>query len=155
MVLVIACLMFLALFMESRRPLPPDSIQIRDVLSGVQQAVEKRRLGEAMSFVSRDYTDDTGTNYNGLMKLGREAFRSSGKYDVSMSDQEISVSGDKAEAKLNARVRLIYTVDDYDILFDEQLTLYFSREKVRRWVVLPGYRWRISGVDGLAGYQFD
>ena len=66
--------------------------------------VEKRDLSKSLSYVSTEYEDDAGFDYQTLAYTVREVFRAYPKLSVSYSIYFISVLKDKAEVDLTAEV---------------------------------------------------
>ncbi len=96
-----------------------DRAQIEAVIAKGEAAAQQRDLAGLVSCVSKQYSDQTGLNYDRLRILIAKAMRSEGPYNVAVSDQKIEIKGDRAVVDL----RVVLSRSAGDIFYDHKLTL--------------------------------
>ena len=78
--------------------------KIRKLIQTASKMVEKRDLSKSLSYVSTEYQDDAGFDYQTLAYAVREVFRTYPKLSVSYKIHSVSVLKDRAEVNLTAEV---------------------------------------------------
>ena len=137
---------------EARKPARPDEDEIRGVLAGLAQTFEKKSVNSGLNLVSRRYMDEGGTNYIRLKAAAIRIFKAPYVYEVSVSEPDVSISGDSAVVRLNAVVSMIPDEMISTVAFSGPVTLFFKKEKMKKWVVLPTHRWRVTESSGVASF---
>jgi hypothetical protein len=109
-------------------------------------ALESRDLGAAMSFVSKDYKDDSGLNYERLRALAAQAIRSETQFRLETHLLALTQTDNKA----TARVRVLATAADSGVtLYARELTVTLRKEKTRHALFIPTETWRVVKFDNL------
>ena len=129
-------------------PLLSDEQQIRTLLAEGEKAVERRSIKAALDSVSKDYSDPTGFNRDGLRLQVIEAFRTADGYDVSVQTEGIQVAGDTAEVQTEVAVVSLQKGDRHEV-FSGPVTIRLAREPGRRYLVFPTKTWKVVGMSGL------
>lgn len=129
-------------------PLPPDEEQIRTLLTDGEKAIEGRSIKAALDCVSKDYSDPTGFNRDGLRLQVIEAFREADGYDVSVQTEGIRVAGDAAEVRTEVAVASLQKGERHEV-FSGPITIRLAREPARRQLFFPTKAWKVVGMTGL------
>ena len=83
---------------------PSPGEQIRRLIQTASNVVEKHHFQKSLSYVSPDYKDDVGFDYQTLAYTVKEVFRSYPKLSVSSKIRTLSVQKDQVEVDLTAEV---------------------------------------------------
>lgn len=134
----------------SGRPQPSEEEQIHTLLAKGQSAIERKDLRDALSCVSREYSDSAGFTFETLRLQGAQAFREQGKYDVVLDDTSIEIRGETAQVEAQATVLLIFGRDVHQV-FSGPLSISLRKEKSKRWLVFPADAWKVIRMDGIPG----
>lgn len=129
-------------------PLPPDEEQIRTLLTEGEKAIESRSVNGALACVSKDYSDPSGFNRDGLRLQVIEAFRSADGYDVTLQTANMRLDGDNAEVQTSATLAALDKFGRHEV-FSGPITIRLKKESARRYLVLPVRTWRVVGMTGL------
>lgn len=149
---VVFAVVFVVFYLEAHKVKPEDDVQIRNVLTGLEQVIEKKNTRIGLDLVSRRYMDELGTNYVRLKAEAQRVFRQSGQFQVDVSSPDVTVNADTASVNLKAVVSEINADGSSKVVFEGPVSLFFEREKCKKWVVLPDYRWRVTRSSGAASY---
>ena len=132
------------------RPQPSEEEQIHALLATGQSAIERKDLRDALSCVSREYSDSAGLTFETLRLQGAQAFREQSKYDVVLNDTSIEIHGETAHVDTKATVLLIFGRDVHQV-FSGPLSISLRKEKSKRWLVFPADAWKVIRMDGIPG----
>ncbi|MBI2844554.1 MAG: hypothetical protein HYX78_14260 [Armatimonadetes bacterium] len=135
-------------YFAANRDQGADQEQILAVIERGRRAVERKSLSEAMSCISKDYSDSTGLNRDRLGLLARRAFQSSSRYEVVVDAPTIRVAGDEAVAETYAAVASV-DAGTREEKFSGEVILSLRRENSRRFLIFPVREWKITAIEGI------
>ncbi|MBL8087853.1 MAG: hypothetical protein JNM85_07255 [Chthonomonas sp.] len=122
---------------------PSDEELIRTALKDALTASREGRSGPVTDFVSTRATLD-GEPAPGMGSVADFVRKS--KPDIALTDEHLSITGDKAAIQANAKVKMQI------LLFNQTLELKdvrieFERESVLKWGLLPSSKWKITKIS--------
>jgi hypothetical protein len=130
-----------------------DSEQILAQIERGKRAAEQRNAGALMHLVSPDYKDEMGITRPGLFLRVREQLRDAQQLEVIVpaNDLHIEVAPNGREATVTGRMELRITGSQGDVQTSTLTpTLYWRKERVRRYLVFPAEEWRVTKAVGVA-----
>lgn len=119
---------------------PSDKELIQTALKESIEASREGRPGGVLEYLSANFTvnsEQYGTR--DIAKTIREM-----KPHVELERDEPSISGDSATITSPVKLSLSLPPVSYTV---GQVTMSFSRETARKWLIFPTTRWRLKGVD--------
>ncbi len=122
-----------------------DLTQIEAVIARGETAAQQRDLSELVSCISKQYSDQTGLNYDRLRILIARAMRSEGPYSVNVSNQKIAIKDDRAIVNLRVALRK----PEGGVFYDRELTLVFAKEPAWHMLVIKSNAWRVISSENL------
>lgn len=122
-----------------------DEQRIAGLVADTVEAVNKRDLGGALRYVSRDYRGEDGLNRERLRMLAAQALRSEADFHASARIEHLAVRGEEATALVYASVE----DEQGRALYARELTLSLVLEPARHALVFPVRAWRIKSVGNL------
>lgn len=150
--LVIVCILgiFCAYLVTAKSMQESDLAQIQTLLSDAKSAIERKNIRQAMSYVSRNYHDQYGMNYDTLKLQAVQALRTQYKYQIVLEDTSIETAKERATVRTRVTVLLSSeTNGGLEPIFKKHVTLYLQKEKARRFLILPIMTWRVNSISGL------
>ena len=114
----------LVAFIATHRHPPTDIELIQTQINGAEQAAQNRDIGALMPYISTHYHDASGLNKEALYFLMTHSLnRDNGPFQMSLSQPNITVSGDTATSVFQL------TVTSSGGTFDHAVTLQWQREE--------------------------
>ena len=134
---------------SASRPELTDEGQIQTLLAKGQSAVERKNLKDALSCISRSYSDSGGLKFDTLRLQGARAFQERGHFDVSLENASVSVQGDKAQVEVHVT---LYQESEgkIDRIYAGPMSLSLRKEATKHWLVIPAQAWKVTEISGLA-----
>lgn len=145
---VVVVLAGTCLYINSSDRTQPDEAQIRERLAAGESAIERRSVRDAMSCVSKDYSDASGLNRDALRLQAIQAFRSAERYDVALETKSLAVTGDSAEVETEVTIHA-YEEGGAHLVFSGPVRIALKKEPARRYLVLGSSAWRVVRMEGL------
>lgn len=121
-----------------------DQAKIDAVIARGVTATQAHDLSGIVSCLSKNYKDDCGLNYDRLRVVLAQALGSETGYTVTISDQALSVSGDRATVKLRVTLKR-----ENNPFYDRSLTILLAKEDARHMLIVPVKVWRVVGSENL------
>ena len=81
-----------------------EEARVRKVIASFERTVEAEKLLKCMSYISRDYSDETGLDYRSAMILGREIFNAYDDIFIHIKGLKIEIEDKLAKATFVATV---------------------------------------------------
>lgn len=123
-----------------------DEAQLRALFADATVAIQQRDLGGAISHVSQNYKDDSGTNYDRLRMLTAQALRIETKYNAESTINRLTITGDQATASVHF---VVNPQAGGSTLYTRDLTIYLAKEKAWHALVIPAKVWRVTRIESL------
>lgn len=123
-----------------------DQTRVNDLFVRASSALEKRDLGGTICYVSENYKDPSGTNYDQLRAILAQALRTEQNYAIEYTIKETRIVSDSASASLRVTVR---SKNNNTILYRRDLNLTLTKESGRHALIIPATFWRVTSVDNL------
>lgn len=79
-----------------------DEMRVKKLLTSFERAAEAENLLKCMSYISRDYSDDSGFDYSDGMVLGKQIFDTYDDIFIHVKGLKIEVKDDEAQAEFVA-----------------------------------------------------
>ena len=146
--LILAIAVALVALKAAGKPRLSDEDQIHALLVKGQTAIRHKDLKAAMSCVSTSYSDRSGSKYEALRVQAIQAFQQEGNYDCLLENTTISLDRDAASVQTTVTISLASGTSLHKV-FSEPITIRLTKERSRRWLILPVESWKIIGIDGL------
>ena len=134
----------------------PGGTDAQQILAQIERgklAAEQRNAGALMRLVSPDYKDEMGITRPGLFLRVREQLRDAQQFEVNVPAHElhIAVAPNGREATVTGQMELRITGSQGDVQTSTLTpTLYWRKERVRRYLVFPVEEWRVVKAVGAA-----
>ena len=116
-----------------------DTQQIGELISDGRSAAQNRDLAGVVSLVSRNYTDESGFNYDRLRILIANAMREETDYSVEVSNRRVEIDGDKADVDLY----VVLKRSGGNVFYERDLKLILTKESARHLFIVPTSVWRV------------
>jgi hypothetical protein len=121
-------------------PGPSDEEQIRDAIRAVGDGARAGDVLATMKPVSRDYVDEQGLTYDDVRGFLFREFKRRGGITVMLSDIEVTLNGDTAEADFHAVLADGIDVASLDLSPGDADSFTFHV-----WLARDGGDWKITG----------
>ena len=131
-------------------PDPSDEDQIREAIQAVAEGARRADVFAAMKPVSRNYVDEQGLTYDDVRGLLFREFKRRGGITVMLSDIEVTVHGDTAEAEFHAMLADGIDISALDFAPGDADSFTFEVELAREggdWKITRA-RYERAGQDG-------
>jgi len=73
-----------------------DRQQILEIVARVEQAIEEKKVSQALDHVSQDYYDESGNDRRSLQRLAIAAFREAEAFELVVQVTDLQIDGDQA-----------------------------------------------------------
>ena len=146
LIILLAAALFYA--RTAARPNLTDEEQIHTLLANGQSAIERKDLRDALSCVSRSYSDSAGLKFDALRLQGARAFQEEGRFDISLENTSVKVRDDKAEVETEVALDLT-SVGNRSEVFAGHISLLLRKEESKRWGLIPARAWKVTRINGL------
>ncbi len=145
--LVVLGLAGAALFMSLGGPRLSDQEQVYNILEELQGAVGKGSVDGVFKHVSHDFKFGAVTRQQAELQL-MQVFRSASSTAVAFRNPQINVNGDTASLTVDTELSgASGQAANVTTFYKGTVTMDLRREATRRWVVFPGYEWKITRVE--------
>lgn len=131
------------------RPGLSDDEQIQALLTKGQSGVERKDLRDALSCVSRSYSDPAGLKFETLRLQVAQGFQERGRYNVTLENVKLAVEGDRARAEVDVTLDLLSNGKGNRV-YAGRLDLSLRKEASRHWLVIPSQAWKVTEISGLS-----
>ena len=131
------------------RPTLSDEEQIQAVIAKGQSAVERKDLKDAISCISRHYSDSSGLKYDTLRLQVARAFQERGEYDVTLENASVAIKGDTATVQVDVTLDLL-SQGKRRREYSGRMDLLLSKEASKHWLVVPVESWKVTEIGGLS-----
>lgn len=132
-------------------PPVPEEEEVRRAIEAARAAIVSHRFGDLMACISRTY-DDGRYTFDTLQGLVSYGLRQYPEIQVAVYLQDVQVRGMEAVVTLEVDAAGVSSGGERGS-YRGTLEVRLAREPVRRYLLLPGRRWRITRVDGLPGIE--
>ena len=121
---------------------------ILSLLQTGQTAAEKKDIPGVLALVSRNYRDTDGRTYPVVRLHVRDALTSEADVDVAVLQPVIRVTGQSAT--VTTRIVVTDLEEPDKPLFDGDVVIRLSKEKLRVSWVFSTRAWRVTAVEGIS-----
>lgn len=121
-------------------PQPSDKELIRAALSEAVLAGKEGRPGSVIDLLSKEFTVN-GSTQTSMTQIAQ--YVKQNKPDIEFSNQEPSISGDKALITANVRVSLGIPPVSIDI---KNVEMEFQKETTTKLLIFPDKKWQLKNV---------
>lgn len=152
LLLAIVCILggFYAYFVTANSVQESDQVQIQTLLTDAKAAIEQKNIRRVMSYVSRNYHDHYGLNYDSLKLQVVQALRTEDNYQIVLENTLIETAKETATVRTRVTVLLgSATNGGLEPVFKKDVTLHLQKEKAKRFLILPSMAWRVTSISGL------